>query len=181
MNPFRSRTWQIGATLVILASLGTYVYLRFFGPSHPLPKLIRADQHRVATLGDYARYIRAPTAFYKEYSGAALSFDCERIRDEFVQLTQSIVSPELSTSEETIVWRQGRALNLGDPSVSGAEAFAAWKRQVTKLATVQHPREDGHYATLLQALFTSVRIHGRDADEEFGVETRSGSASDACG
>src|SRR6187549_1946110 len=89
MNRLRSRTWQIVAVLVILT---------FMGLSHPLAELIGAYKHRVATLGEYVRYKRNPSRFYDEYSAGAMSFDCERIRDDFVKLTQSIISPELSTS-----------------------------------------------------------------------------------
>jgi hypothetical protein len=134
----------------------------------------------VVTLGDYVRYKRDPNRFNND-SSAALSFDCERIRDDFVKLTQSIISPELSTTEETMVWREGSTLHLGDSSVSGREAFAAWKSQATNLATVQHPREAGHYGTVLQALFTSIRIHGHNADEEFSVDTKRASKFAACG
>jgi len=181
MNRLRARTWQIVAVLVILTFIGTYFYFRFMGLSHPFAELIGAYKHRVATLGEYVRYKRNPSRFYDEYSARAMSFDCERIRDDFVKLTQSIISPELSTSAETMVWREGRTLHLADRSVAGSEAFAAWKNQVFKVATTQHPREAGHYGTLLQALFASVTIHGNNADEEFSVETKRGSKFDACG
>jgi len=98
-----------------------------------------------------------------------------------VKLTQSIISPELSTSAETMVWREGHTLHLGDRSVAGSEAFAAWKNQIFKLATTQHPREAGHYGTLLQALFAAVTIHGGNAGEDFSVETKRGGEFDACG
>ena len=68
-----------------------------------------------------------------------------------------------------------------DPGLAGSAAFAAWKNQVVSLATIQHPRDASHYGTLLQALFTSVIIHGRDADEEFSVETKRASKFDTCG
>ena len=181
MNRLRSRTWQIVAVLVILTFIGTYFYFRFMGLSHPLAKLIGAYKHRVATLGEYVRYKRNPSRFYDEYSAGAMSFDCERIRDDFVKLTQSIISPELSTSAETMVWRKGSTLHLADPSVAGNEAFIAWKKQVINIATIQHPREASHYGTLLQALFTSVTIHGSSAGEEFSVETKTGGKFDACG
>jgi len=181
MNPLLSRTWRIVAVLGILTLIGTYVYLRFIGWSQPFAKLIGAPKYHVATLADYVRYKRNPNRFYTEYPAAGLSFDCERIRDDFVKLTQSIISPELSTSAETIVWREGGTLYLGDPSVSGSEEFAAWKKQVITLATVQHPREAGHYGTLLQALFTSISIHGRNAGEDYSIETNRGSQPDACG
>ena len=131
--------------------------------------------------GDYVRYKRNPNQFYDAHSAAALSFDCERIRDDFVKLTQSIISPELATSAETMTWRKGSILHLADPTVAGHEAFVAWKNQVVNVATIQHPREASHYGTLLQALFTSVAIHGSNAGEEFSVETKRGSKSDACG
>jgi hypothetical protein len=112
----------------------------------------------------------------------AVSFDCERIRDDFVKMTQSITSPDLlSPSEESIAWRQGGTLHISDPGVAGSEAFVAWKNQVMNLATIQHSREASHYGTLLQALFTSVSIHRRDAGEEFSVETKRASKFDACG
>jgi hypothetical protein len=181
MNPLFSRTWQIVAVLVILALIGTYSYRRFIERSQAFPKLIGAQKDRVASLGDYVRYQRNPDRFNYEYSSAGPRFDCERLRDEFVKLTQSIISPELSTSEETVVWREGGNLHLGDPSVSGGEAFAAWKNQVINLATVQHPREADHYGTTLKALFTSISIHGRNAGEDFSVQTKRGSELDACG
>jgi len=167
--------------LVIIALPATYFYFRFIGWSHPLAKLIGVYKYHVVTLGDYVRYKRDPNRFYDEHSAAGLTFDCDRIRDEFVKLSQSITSPELSISTETIVLREGSTLHLGDPSVSGSEAFAAWKSQAINLATIQHPNEAGHYGTVLQALFTSIRIHGRNADEEFSVETKRGSKFDACG
>src|SRR6185295_1372856 len=143
-------------------------------------KLIGAYKHRVATLGEYVRYKRNPSRFYDEYSAGAMSFDCERIRDDFVKLTQSIISPELSTSAETMVWRKGGALHLADAGVADNEAFAAWKKQVVNLATIQHPPQASHYGTLLQALFTSVTIHGLNAVEEFSVETQRGNKFEAC-
>ncbi|MGZ8445797.1 MAG: hypothetical protein ACXWXZ_20570 [Candidatus Binatia bacterium] len=180
MNPLLSRTVKYVAALIIFTLTATYFYFRFIGWSHPSAKLIGAYRYHVVTLGDYVRYKRDPNRFNND-SSAALSFDCERIRDDFVKLTQSIISPELSTSTETIVSREGSTLHLGDPSVSGSEAFAAWKSQVINLATIQHPNEAGHYGTVLQALFTSIRLHGRNADEEFSVDTKRGSKFDACG
>ena len=180
MNPLLSRTAKYVAVLVIITLTATYFYFRFIAWSHPFAKLIGAYRYHVVTLGDYVRYKRDPSRFNND-SSAALRFDCERIRDDFVKLTQSIISPELSTSTETIVWREGSTLHLGDPSVSGSEAFAAWKRQAINLATIQHPNEAGHYGTVLQALFTSIRIHGRNAGEEFSVDTKRGSKFDACG
>jgi hypothetical protein len=144
--------------------------------------LIGAYKYHIATLGDYVRYKRNPSRFYDEQSAVALSFDCERIRDDFVKMTQSITSPDLlSASAETIAWRQGSTLHIADPDLAGSEAFAAWKNQVVNLATIQHPRDASHYGTLLQALFTSVRIHGSNAGEEFSVEIKRASKFDACG
>ena len=181
MNLRLSRTWQIVAVLVILALIATFFYLRLVGSRHPFAKYIGAYEYRVATLGEYVRYKIDPKRFSDEYSAAALSFDCERIRDDLVKLSQSIISPELSISAETTAWREGRTLHLGDRSVAGSEAFAVWKNQIFKLATTQHPREEGHYGTLLQALFASVTIHGANAGEDFSVETKRGGAFDACG
>lgn len=172
---------KAAAVLVFLTLIAIYFCLRFIGWSHPVAKLIGAYKYHVATLGDYVRYKRDPNRFYDEHSAAAMSFDCERIRDDFVKLTQSIISSELSTSAETIVWRKGGTLHLADPSVAGSEAFAAWKNQVVNLATIEHAREASHYGTLLQALFTSVTIHGSNADEEFSVGTKRGSKFDRCG
>src|ERR1051325_11132533 len=180
MNPLRSRTGQIFAVLVILTVTAIYFDLSFIGWSHPVAKLIGVYHHLIATVGDYVRYKRDPNQFYDAHSAAALSFDCERIRDDFVKLTQSIISPELATSAETMVWRKGSTLHLADPSVAGNEAFIAWKKQVTNIATIQHPREASHYGTLLQALFTSVTIHGSNTAEEFSVATKTGAKFDAC-
>src|SRR5689334_5916896 len=140
MNPLLSRTGQIVAVLVILTVTAIYFYLRFIGWSHPVAKLIAVYKYPIATLGDYVRYKRDPNLFYDNHSAAALSFDCERIRDDFVKLTQSIISPELSISAETMIWRKGTILHLADPSVAGREAFVAWKNQVVNVATIQHPR-----------------------------------------
>jgi hypothetical protein len=181
MNRLLSGTARIVAVLVIITLTATYFCFRFMGRSHPIAKLIGAYKYHVATLGEYVRYKRDPNRFYIEYSAAGLSFDCERIRDDFVKLTQSITSPELSISTETIVLREGSTLHLADPSVADNEAFAAWKNQVVNLSTIQHAREASHYGTLLQALFTSVTIHGSNAGEEFSVETKRGSKFDACG
>jgi len=179
MHRLFSRTWQIVAMLVILAFIGTYFYFRFMGWIHPFAKLAGTDHYHVATLGDYVRYKEDPSRFYSG-PGAVLNFDCERIRDDFVKLTQSIISPELSTSAETMVWRKGGALHLADASVADNEAFAAWKKKVVNLATIQHPPQASHYGTLLQALFTSVTIHGLNAVEEFSVETQRGNKFEAC-
>jgi hypothetical protein len=165
--------------LVILILIGIYFYFRFIGWNHPFAKLIGAYKYHVTTLGDYVRYKGDPNRFYNN-SAVVLSFDCERIRDDFVKLTQSIISPELSISTETMAWREGRALHLADSSVADDEAVAAWKNQVVHLATIQHPREASHYGTLLQALFTSVTIHGSKPGEEFSVETKRGSKLDSC-
>ena len=182
-NGLLSRRGRIVAVLVIITLIlsATYVYVRFVGGSHPFAKLIGAYKYHVVTLGDYVRYKRDPNRFQDEYSAAGLTFDCDRIRDDFVKLTQSITAPELSTSTETMVLREGRILHLADPSLADREAFAAWKNQVVSLATIQHPREASHYGTVLQALFTSVTIHGSDAGEEFSVETKRSSELDACG
>jgi hypothetical protein len=133
------------------------------------------------SLWDYVRYKQNPNGFYDEHSAAGLTFDCERIRDEFVKLSQSITSPDLSKSTETIVLRQGSTLHLADPSLADNEALTAWKNLVVSLATIQHPREASHYGTLLQALFTSVTIYGSSAGGEFTVETKRGNKLDACG
>ena len=181
MNPLLCRTGQIVAVLTVLALIAIYVVVSFTGWRHPTAKLIGIYKHHVATLGDYIHYNRDPNRFYDEHSAAVLSFDCERIRDDFVKLTQSIISPELSISAETIVWRKGGILHLADPSVTDSEAFAAWKNRVVNLATIQYPREADHYGTLLQALFTSIVIHGTNAAEEFGVQTKRSSKFDDCG
>jgi hypothetical protein len=181
MNLLFSRTWKIVAPLVILGLIATYSYLRFVRRNHPFAKFIGAYQYQVATLGDYVRYRADPKRFSDGRSAVSVSFDCERIRDDLVKVTQSIISPELSTTAETIVWREGRALHLADRSVAGSEAFAAWKNQIVKVARTQHPREARHYGTLLQALFASVTIHGSDAGEDFSVETKRGSELDTCG
>jgi hypothetical protein len=181
VNAVLSRKWQIVAILAILTLSGSYSYFRFIGRSHPIAKLIGAYKYHIATLGEYVRYKRDPNGFYIDNSAAALSFDCERIRDDFVKLTQSITSSELSTSAETMVLREGSALHLADPSVADNEAFAAWKNQVVNLSTIQHPREASHYGTLLQSLFTSVTIHGSSVGEEFSVETKRADKFDACG
>lgn len=182
MNRLLSRTWQIVVVLVILTLIGTYFYFRFMGLSHPFAKLIGAYKYHITTLGEYVRYKRNPSGFYDERSAAVLSFDCERIRDDFVKMTQSITSPDLlSASAETIAWRQGSTLHIIDPSLAGSEAFAAWKNRVVNLATIQQPPNASHYGTLLQALFTSVRMHGSNADEEFSVATKRTSEFDACG
>ena len=178
MNPLLSRTWQIVIVFVILTLIGIYFYLRLIGWNQPSTG---AHKYHVATLGDYVRYKRDRNRSYNKDSEASLRFDCERIRDDFVKLTQSIISPELSTSADTMVWREGSTLHLGDSSVSGSEAFAAWKNQTINLATVQHPPDADHYGTLLQALFTSINIHGRNAGEDFAVATKRGSQFDACG
>lgn len=180
MNLLLSRTWQIVAVLVVLALIATGIYLRVVGWHHPFAKFIGAYKHHVATLGEFQRYEQNPERFYSEHNAAALSFDCERIRDDFVKLTQSIISRELATSAETVVWRVGRDLHLGDRSVAGSGAFAAWKNQISKLATTQHPREAGHYGTLLQALFASVTIHGGNAGEDFSAATNRGGEFKAC-
>ncbi|MBM4264406.1 MAG: hypothetical protein FJ145_23645 [Deltaproteobacteria bacterium] len=175
-----SRTWRV-AVLVLVALLTAGTYLRFVGWQHPLAKYIGAYKHRVNTLGEYIRYQLNPKRFYDEHNATALSVDCERIRDELVKLTQSIISPELSTSSETVVWREGRTLHLGDRGVTGSEAFAAWKNQISKLATTQHSREAGHYGTLLQSLFASVTIHGGNAGEDFSVATKKDGELEVCG
>ena len=179
-RPLLSHKWQLGTAFVVLTLAATYVYLRFIGWNHPFAKLIGTSKYHVATLGDYVQFKGNPKRFYHLYSAVTLSFDCSRMRDEFVRLTQSIVSPALSTSRETIVWREGTVLKLADPSVGDIEAFATWKNRVVNLATIQHPPEASHYGTLLQALFTSVTIHAVNAGEEFSVQTKKG-AFDECG
>lgn len=180
MNLLFPRTWQIVATLVILGLMALTFYLRFVGWNHPLAKYIGAYRHHVATLGEYVYYQADSKRFYDGHSAAAVSFDCERIRDDLVKLTQSIISPELSTTAETLVWREGRTLHLADRSVAGREAFVNWKNQIIKVATTQHPRAAGHYGTLVQALFASVTIHGSNADEVFSVETKRGGEDATC-
>jgi hypothetical protein len=181
INRLVSRMWRMVAVLVLFTFIGTCFYFRFKGLTHPFAKLIGAYKYPIATLGDYLRYQRNPSRFYDEHSAAALSFDCERIRDDFVKVTQSITSLDLlSASAETIAWRQGSTLHIADPGLAGQE-FAAWKNQVVSLATIQHPGDASHYGTLLQALFTSVTIHGSNAGEEFSVETKRGGRFDACG
>ena len=130
-----------------------------------------------------------------------LSFDCERIRDDLVKMThEQMVSAEAArfgTPRDVIqlfvryrllgAWREGTVLHLANPSLadSGPKAFlgrtfSAWKDQVTELATVQRPRTEGHYGTLLQSLFTKVTLHGGN-HEQFTVVTQRGSKFDACG
>src|SRR4051794_12767135 len=115
MNRLLSRMWQIVAVLVILTFTGIYFYFRSMGLTHPVGKLIGAYKYRVATLVDYVRYEQNPSRFYDEHSAVALSFDCERIRDDFVKMTQSITSADLlSPSEESMAWRQGGTLHVAD-------------------------------------------------------------------
>lgn len=197
-----SRVAQTLAVLLVLAAIPAFVYLQFTGWSHPLAKLVGAYKHHVATLGEYLEYTRDPNRFFEQHSAAVLSFDCERIRDDFVKMThEQMVSADADRfggSREVIqmfiryrllgAWREGTVLQLANPNVADSgpiavfgRGFSAWKDQVTELATVQHPREEGHYGTLLQALFTQVTIHGSNEGEEFTVMTRRGSKFDACG
>jgi len=124
MKLLLSRLGQVVALLVILPSIAA----------------ISAYTYHVATLGDYARYKRDPNRFYDEHSAAELSFDCERIRDDFVKMTHdAIVSDahKFGLSREVIdmlvryralgAWRKGGTLHLADSSIVGSEAFAAWK------------------------------------------------------
>ena len=90
MKPLFSRTWQIAVVLAILILIGIYFYISSIEPSQPFAKL-EAQKYPVATLGDYVRYKRNPNRFYDEYSEARPRFDCERLRDDFVKLTQSII------------------------------------------------------------------------------------------
>ena len=90
---------------------------------------------------DYVRYKGDPTRFNND-SSAALSFDCERIRDDFVKLTQSIISPELSTSAETIV-AEGSTLHLGDPSVSGSESICGVEEPSNQSSYDPAPKRSG--------------------------------------
>ena len=159
-------------------------------------------KYNVATLREYVEYKRAPNRFYEQRGAEVLSFDCERIRDDFVTMNhETIVSDEADSfggpgkvlelyirTRLLGAWREGTVLHMATPNIadSGAIAvlgrtFTAWKNQITELATVQHPREEGHAGTLLQALFTQVTIHGSNQDEEFTVVTRRGSKFDACG
>jgi hypothetical protein len=131
------------------------------GWSHPVAKLIGVYHYPIAILGEYFRYKRDPNQFYEAHSAAALSFDCERIRNDFVKLTQSVIAPELATSAETMVWRKGSILHVADLSVAGTEPLMTWKKQVLNVATMQHSREASHYGSLLQALFTSVAVYGK--------------------
>lgn len=197
-----SRIGKVLAMLVVLAAILTIFYLRHTGWDHPLAKLFGAYKHNVATLSDYVEYKRDANRFYDQHGAAKLSFDCERIRDDFVKMThEQMVSAEADSfggTREVIqmlvryrllgAWREGTVLHLANPNVadSGPKAvfgrtFSAWKDQVTELATVQHPRREGHYGTLLQALFTKVMVHGSNTEEQFTVVTRRGSKFDACG
>lgn len=131
-----------------------------------------------------------------------LTFDCERIGDDLVKMTHDqMVFAETESfggARDVIqmfvryrllgAWREETVLHLANPNVadSGPKAvfgrkFSAWKDQVTELATVQHPSEEGDYGTLLQALFTKVTIHGSSPEEQFAVVTRRGNKFDACG
>lgn len=197
-----SRIGQVLGTLVVLAAILAIFYLRHTGWDHQLAKLFGAYKHKVATLSEYVEYKRDANRFYDQHSAAKLSFDCERIRDDLVKMThEQMLSAEAArfgTTRDAIqvfvryrllgAWREGTVLHLANPSVadSGPKAvfgktFSAWKDQVTELATVQHPRNEAHYGTLLQALFTKVTIHGGNTDEQFTVVTRRGSKFDACG
>lgn len=180
MKPWLPRRWQIVAATVMLGSIGTYSYVRFGASSHPFVKLIGIDQRRMATLGEYVLYKEDPKRFLS-HPKRELSFDCERIRDDFVKLSRSIVSPELSISAESMVWREGSALHLADGSVSDNEAFASWKNRAIELATIQHSPEASHYGTLLQDLFTSVTIHRSNTGEEFSVNTKRSGKLNPCG
>ena len=137
MNLLFSRTWQIVAVLVILALMAAWSYLRFIGWHHPFAKYIGAYNHRIATLGEYIRYKHDPKRFRAAQNAATLSFDCERIRDDLVKLTQSIISPELSTSPETIVWRKAASLTFAIAASPGVRRLR--RRWGSFLATRNSP------------------------------------------
>lgn len=172
--------WQVITTLVIVAFIGIYLCFRLIGWSRPLGKSMRDHRYDVATLGDYILYKEDPKRFSKHPIGD-LRFDCETIRDDFVKLSRAIVSPELSISADSMVWREGRALHLADGTVSDNEAFSSWKNRVAELTMIQHPPEASHYGTLLQDLFTSVTIHRSNTGEEFSVNTKRGGKLNPCG
>src|SRR5215510_80575 len=92
LSPF-ARIGQILAMLLVLAAILTYIYLRFTGWDHPLARRFGVSKHNVATLTEYAEYKRDANRFYDQHGAAVLTFDCERIRDDFVKtMHESIVS-----------------------------------------------------------------------------------------
>ena len=180
-----SRIGQVLGMLAVLAAILTILYLRHTGWDHPLAKLFGAYKHKVATLSEYVEYKRDANRFYDQHGAAKLSFDCERIRDDFVKMNhERVVSNEANSFggpgkaldlavrfRRLGVWREGTILNIGNPNVadsgpiaaSGA-TFSAWKDQVMELATVQHPREKGH----LRHPATSPVHAGHDPREQPG-------------
>ena len=87
-----SRIGQVLGMLAVLAAILTILYLRHTGWDHPLAKLFGAYKHKVATLSEYVEYKRDANRFYDQHGAAKLSFDCERIRDDFVKMNHERVA-----------------------------------------------------------------------------------------
>lgn len=197
-----SRLGQLLAIVLLVAAVAMYFRLRFTGWAHPLAKMFGLYRYNVATLAEYVEYKRDANSFYSEQHAAVLSFDCDRIRDDFVRVTHGRMVSDAAESfggPGKVVdlvarfhllgaWREGAVLHLANPNVAdtGPKAvfgatFAMWRDQVTELATLQHPREEAHYGSLLQALFTEVVVHGAGESEKSTITTRRRSKFDACG
>ena len=118
--------------LVVLAALLTIFYLRYTGWNHPLAKVFGAYKHNVATLSDYVEYKRDTNRFYDQQGAAILTFDCERIGDDFVKMShEQMVSDETDSfggTRDVIqmfvryrllgAWREGTVLHLANPNVA---------------------------------------------------------------
>lgn len=193
------RLGQIFGLLLVLGAVATYLYFRFTGGwGHPVAKLLGIYKHQIGTLREYVEYKRNPNKFYDDHHAMALSFNCESIRDDLVTMTHERIVSDAANSfggpgknldmviryRRLGAWREDTVLHLANSNVTDRgpiAAFAGWKDQVAELATVQHGREEGHYGTLLQALFTQITIQGFEKNEAFSVITRRSSKFDFCG
>lgn len=194
--------FRVVGVLLLLGAGGAYLWLRFSGGiEHPVAKLFGLYQYHLTGLAEYAEYKRDANRFYDAHQAVGVSFNCGMIRDDLVksihdkmvkEAMPSMGSPEVADLEAYYhllgAWAEGDVLHLASPNVTDSEpraqvfgSFSDWKNQITELATVQHERSEGHYGSLLQALFTKITIHGAEDGEEFSVLTRRKSRFDACG
>jgi hypothetical protein len=197
-----SSALRVVGVLLLLGAGAAYLWLRFSGGvEHPLAKVFGLYHYHLTTLAEYAEYKRDANRFYEEHRAVGVSFNCDMIRDDLVKSVHdkmvseampSMGSPEVAALEVKVhrlgAWAEGNVLHLASPNVTDSApraqvfgSFSDWRHQITELATVQHERSEGHFGSLLQALFAKVTIHGAEDGEEFSVVTQRKSKFDACG
>jgi len=163
---FRNRVRTVAAVLggILLLSL---MALHLLGPlvfdcTNPLCRVLDIYEYKVSSLDEYRDYVEGAD-LYVRHRARAISFDCEKLRDQLTKTLNDFLRSEVFLA---MAWRDGRVLYMSRPDATG-EAFDAWLADA-RAAVGEDPEqsEDNTGRLVIRRLFDTVTISGGSGEKE---------------